>query len=523
MPLHVFGSSCFWFFFIVMFFLQVTIQMDITEKLRVYERTPSPFLQSIQFSRPTVSDLLKTMICNILYRNLQLEPAKILDASQTFLLKEFCVRYGLSVLTMYVLLIERSSLLLDKLGSYLVSKTNYLSSLASWVNMLGSPNSKPYTLAEFKSLESSRNRIRQFLCNLLVDPQPFLSLLVDLRLLLAWCRHPVLLPPVIVPTTDQQMEALDAARSDEAGEANALSDINHNSVLLSKLRALRASVINHGMSSSIPTFATDCCNVAPLATNSDLLDSFIIEISAGSFSMGNAKLCAPAVLNSFCSVLGPVFSAVVCVPILIYLSQDINVNIVSYSASILGAVIVVLCKSDDSSLPTPENSIYDGELGAIATHLSMSKAIKGAAEILFALSKSESDQVRCAIITQALPVMLNQTGVARILGLHLYYLMTTDSSEHLLHLSLKNTRAVFSEPFPADYSHISADIVAQQWVRVVQRIVPHPGVEESLISVRKCFRVSYVSGLTCFPFRCARVFLSFYAASKTTTKLLPQF
>ncbi len=77
--------------------------MDITEKLRVYERTPSPFLQSVQFSRPAVADLLKTMICNILYRNLQLEPVKILDASQTFLLKEFCVRYGLSVLTMYFL------------------------------------------------------------------------------------------------------------------------------------------------------------------------------------------------------------------------------------------------------------------------------------------------------------------------------------------------------------------------------------------------------------------------------------
>ena len=76
--------------------------MDITEKLRVYERTPSPFLQSIQFSRATVSELLKTMICNILHRNLLLEPVKILDASQTLLLKEFCVRYGLSVLTMYV-------------------------------------------------------------------------------------------------------------------------------------------------------------------------------------------------------------------------------------------------------------------------------------------------------------------------------------------------------------------------------------------------------------------------------------
>ncbi len=76
--------------------------MDITEKLLVYERTPSPFLQSIQFSRATVSELLKTMICNILHRNLLLEPVKILDASQTLLLKEFCVRYGLSVLTMYV-------------------------------------------------------------------------------------------------------------------------------------------------------------------------------------------------------------------------------------------------------------------------------------------------------------------------------------------------------------------------------------------------------------------------------------
>ncbi len=364
------------------------------------------------------------------------------------------------------------------------------------MNMLGSPNSKPYTLAEFKSLENSRNRIRQFLCNLLVDPQPFLSMLVDLRMLLAWCRHPQLLPPVVVPTTDQQMEALDAARSDEGGEANALSDINHNSILLSKLRALRASVINHGMSSSIPTFALDCCNVAPLATNSDLLDSFIIEISAGSFSMGNAKLCAPAVLNSFCSVLGPVFSAVVCVPILIYLSQDINVNIVSYSAAILGSVIVVLCKSDDSSLPTPENSIYDGELGAIPTHLNMSRSVKGAAQILFALSKNESDQVRCAIITQSLPVMLNQAGVARILGLHLYFLMMNDHSDHLLHLALKNTRAVFAEPFPADYSHISADIVAQQWIRVVHRILPHPGVEESLISVRKCFLCTVVYHVT---------------------------
>ncbi len=76
--------------------------MDITEKLRVYERNPSPFLQSIQFSRATVSDLLKSMICNILYRNLQHQPVKILDASQTFLLKEFCARYGLSVLAMYV-------------------------------------------------------------------------------------------------------------------------------------------------------------------------------------------------------------------------------------------------------------------------------------------------------------------------------------------------------------------------------------------------------------------------------------
>jgi hypothetical protein len=303
-------------------------------------------------------------------------------------------------------------------------------------------------------------------------------------MLLAWCRHPVLLPPVIVPTTDQQMEALDTARSDEGGEANALSDINHNSVLLSKLRALRASVINHGMSSSIPMFALDCCNVAPLATNSDLLDSFIIEISAGSFSMGNAKLCAPAVLNSFCAVLGPVFSAVVCVPILIYLSQDININIVSYSSAILGSVIVNLCKSDDMSLPTPEHSIYDGELAAIANHLNMSKSIKGAAEILFALSKHDSDQVRSAIITQSLPVMLNQSGLARILGIHLFHQMISDSNDNVLHLSLKNTRAVFAEPFPADYSHISAEVVAFQWVRIVQRIVQHPGVEESLISVR---------------------------------------
>ena len=142
--------------------------MDITEKLRVYERTPSPFLESVQFSRAPVSDLLKKMICNILHRNLLLSPAKILDASQTFLLKEFCARYGMSVLTMfvppppalsiahllchhnhrrcacrYVVLIERSSMLLHKLGPYLVQRTNYLSSLASWVNMLGSPNSKP--------------------------------------------------------------------------------------------------------------------------------------------------------------------------------------------------------------------------------------------------------------------------------------------------------------------------------------------------------------------------------------------
>jgi hypothetical protein len=47
------------------------------------------------------------------------------------------------------------------------------------------------------------------------------------------------------------------------------------------------------------TFALDCCNVAPLATNSDLLDSFIIEISAGSFSVKNAKLCALSVLIRF--------------------------------------------------------------------------------------------------------------------------------------------------------------------------------------------------------------------------------
>jgi len=309
-------------------------------------------------------------------------------------------------------------------------------------------------------------------------------MLTDLRMLLAWCRHPLLLPPVVVPTTDQQMEALDDAQSDEAGEANPLSDINHNSVLLSKLRALRTGVINHGMSSSIPTFALDCCSIAPLATNSDLLDSFVIEISAGSFSMGNAKLCAPAVLNSFSSVLGPVFSAVVCVPILIYLSQDINVNIVSYSAAIIGSVIVVLCKSDDPNLPTPENSIYDGELGPIPAQLKLSRSVQGAAEILFSLSKNESDQVRCAIINQSLPVMLGQSGVARCLGLHLYHLMLGDSSDHVLHLSLKNTRAVFSEPFPADYPHISAEVVAQQWVRVVQRILPHPGVEEALISVR---------------------------------------
>jgi hypothetical protein len=42
----------------------------------------------------------------------------------------------------------------------------------------------------------------------------------------------------------------------------------------------------------------------------------IIEISTGSFSMGNAKLCAPAVLNS--RVEPSVFNGV-CVPILIYL------------------------------------------------------------------------------------------------------------------------------------------------------------------------------------------------------------
>ncbi len=32
--------------------------------------------------------------------------------------------------------------------------------------------------------------------------------------------------------------------------------------------------------------------------------------------------CAPARLNSFCSVLGPAFSAVVCVPVLVFLSQE---------------------------------------------------------------------------------------------------------------------------------------------------------------------------------------------------------
>ncbi len=59
------------------------------------------------------------------------------------------------------------------------------------------------------------------------------------------------------------MEALDAARSDEAGEANALGDINHSSIQISKLRVPHASVINHGMSSSEPTlFPFDRKNTA---------------------------------------------------------------------------------------------------------------------------------------------------------------------------------------------------------------------------------------------------------------------